>query len=293
MSTPDVSSISSVSRATSDKDKKSLLIVNDDHDCYPDPSITNTAISSCSSIKSYGKINDDVQEIKKHINIEDNRGIKIEPALLSATNHNNDGCYATVHITKDNTTLGHSSSSNKSYSEYNHDHKSLNKHTNRDSMTKKSTIEVSTSQCTDSTSCSYSISTSEEEIKESSLSSYPHISICDNSTNSTTNNISTTSTTHDNNDEEYILLSVASIIIQTFYKRYIARKKYSLYKKSIITLQSHARGWIVRDNLYIDIYCATQIQRVVRGFLDRVRYNYIMYCVLLIQSFVRRRIKCL
>ena len=41
----------------------------------------------------------------------------------------------------------------------------------------------------------------------------------------------------------------AAIQIQTYYKRYLARKKFKNFRKSVIIIQAHVRGFLLRQKL--------------------------------------------
>ena len=80
--------------------------------------------------------------------------------------------------------------------------------------------------------------------------------------------------------------TVAAIVIQTEFRRFLAQmlalkrrwaiqtiqktyRYYSFRKHSALKIQSCFRSWLVRDNLMVDHYCATRIQSCIRGFLIR------------------------
>jgi IQ calmodulin-binding motif len=64
-------------------------------------------------------------------------------------------------------------------------------------------------------------------------------------------------------------------------------ERIKLYVNSAIAIQRVFRGWLVRDLLHIDNFCAIRIQTLVRGFLARCSFYFDIYCIILIQSFVR------
>jgi len=114
---------------------------------------------------------------------------------------------------------------------------------------------------------------------------------------------------------------VASIVIQTFFRRHLAYrltwKRYNaaliiqhfariymglkrktvevirdstfrLYDLAAIEIQAAFRGWWVRDCANLDNYCATLIQQNARSYLTRLNFKFNLYQIIIIQSVVRR-----
>ncbi|KAK5970376.1 Nucleus accumbens-associated protein 1, partial [Trichostrongylus colubriformis] len=84
-------------------------------------------------------------------------------------------------------------------------------------------------------------------------------------------------------------LSVSAIIIQSCWRRFIARRKYLNLRKSLLTIQAATRAFIaVRRLFYLQMYrAAIVIQTSYRRYICEKRYNKLRCAVIAIQSHFR------
>ena len=90
----------------------------------------------------------------------------------------------------------------------------------------------------------------------------------------------------------------AVLVIQSFYRRHVIKKRREkvnapksseeIFRSSATLIQATFRGWWARDCLSVDNYCANLIQRNVRRYFCHLNYQYDLYCITIVQSAVRR-----
>lgn len=116
------------------------------------------------------------------------------------------------------------------------------------------------------------------------------------------------------NQEPELFEFVATIVIQTFSRRYLAGRhlvkcytairvlqRFVRYHQSLVmdfydnatrTIQSAFRGWRVWSDLILDQYYAHVIQKTVRSYLCSLYFKYDLECITISQSIVRRFLVC-
>ena len=90
----------------------------------------------------------------------------------------------------------------------------------------------------------------------------------------------------------------AVLVIQSFYRQHVVKTKpeevsppkspEDIFRSAATLIQATFRGWWARDCLSVDNYCASLIQRNVRRYFCHLNYQYDLYCLTIVQSVVRR-----
>ncbi|KAF5299256.1 hypothetical protein FQA39_LY02429 [Lamprigera yunnana] len=89
--------------------------------------------------------------------------------------------------------------------------------------------------------------------------------------------------------QRHLLLTIAAIKIQSYFKMYKQRKVYALLIKSIIRFQSHIRSYLLRRTLKHKLQCIVSIQAFIRMWLNRREFLRVRASVIYIQQVYRGR----